>query len=108
MSDIMGTVTMCRRAGKLQMGMDMTKDACANGVAKGVLVATDISEKSLKEVKFVCKKYNNVPIYSLGMTMDEVGFKLGKKIGIATVCDKGFMKKIGSLLSEIENDTEIL
>ncbi|MBE6837589.1 MAG: 50S ribosomal protein L7 [Ruminococcus sp.] len=107
MSDIMGTVTMCRRAGKLQMGMDMTKDACANGVAKGVLVATDISEKSLKEVKFVCKKYNT-PIYSLGISMEEVGFKLGKKIGIAAVCDKGFMKKIGSVLEEVENDTEIL
>lgn len=107
MSDIMGTITMCRRAGKLQMGMDMMKDSCVNGIAKGVLVATDISQKSLKEVKFVCKKYN-LPIYSLGITMDEVGIRLGKKIGICSVCDKGFMKKIGSVLLEIENDTEIL
>lgn len=104
MNKLMGILTMCRRAGKLQMGMDMTKDACANGVAKGVLVASDVSEKSLKEVKFVCKKYNDLPIYSMDMTMEEVGFELGKKIGIAAVCDKGFMKKISTILKELEND----
>ena len=104
MSSVMGILTMCRRAGKLRMGMDMAKDGCASGEAKCVLVADDISEKSLKEIRFVCAKYENIPVYSLGMTMDEVGIGLGKKIGIAAVCDKGFFKKIGSMLERIEND----
>lgn len=108
MSSVMGLLTMCRRAGRLKMGMDMAKDGCASGEAKSVLVADDISEKSLKEIKFVCKKYGSLPVYRLGMTMEEVGFGLGKKIGIAAVCDKGFSDKIGSMLERVKNDTEII
>lgn len=106
MTDIMGLVTMCRRAGKLKMGMDMTKNACAAGEASGVLVASDISEKSLKEVKYFCQKHN-VVIYSMGMDMDEVSIELGKKTGILAVCDMGFMKALSAKLTIIENDTQI-
>lgn len=107
MNNLMGLLTMARRAGKVQMGMDMTKDAVKNGVAKAVLVANDVSEKSLKEVKYVCKRYGDVKIYSMELSMDEVGYDLGKKVGIVALCDKGFAKKISTLLKMIENDTEI-
>lgn len=103
----MGTVTMCRRAGRLRMGMDMTKDACAAGEAKAVLVAEDVSAKTLKEVKFVCAKYG-VKLYAMGIPMDEIGFELGKRVGILAVCDDGFAKKTGRILETIENDTEIM
>lgn len=107
MNNLMGLLTMARRAGKVQMGMDMTKDAVKNGVAKAVLVANDVSEKSLKEVKYVCERYGDVKIYSMELSMDEVGYDLGKKVGIVALCDKGFAKKISTLLKMIENDTEI-
>lgn len=107
MSNVMGILTMCRRAGKLRLGMDMAKDGAKTGEAKAMLVATDISEKTLKEIRFVCAKYNNLPIYSMGMTMNEVGFSLGKTIGVAAVCDKGFAEKISTMLEKVENNTEI-
>lgn len=106
MNAVMGLVTMARRAGKLKMGMDMMKDACENGEAKAVVTATDISEKSLKEVKFVCKKHG-VKIYSADMSMQDIGYDLGKRVGIMAVCDKGFAKKLSTLLTEIENDTQL-
>ena len=55
-NDKTGIITMSRRAGDLVMGMDMVKGACADGSAKGVFVTTDISAKSLKEVRFSCAK----------------------------------------------------
>lgn len=107
MSSLMGLLTMARRAGKVKMGMDMTKDAVKNGEAKAVLVADDVSEKSLKEVKYVCKRYGGVEIYSMGLSMEEIGYDLGKKVGIVALCDKGFAKKISTMLNIIENDSEI-
>ena len=78
MNNKIGLVTMCRKAGKLVMGMDMVKDACNTGKACAVFAATDFSPKSLKEIKFNCYK-NGIKLYSLGMTMDDIHFGLGKR-----------------------------
>lgn len=78
MNNKIGLVTMCRKAGKLVMGMDMVKDACNTGKACAVFAATDFSPKSLKEIKFNCYK-NGIKLYSLGMTMDDIHFTLAKE-----------------------------
>lgn len=103
MTEIMGLLTIARKASKLALGMDMTKDACKSGEAKCVLVASDLSQKSLKEIKFFCS-LDGVPIYSLGMTIGETGEQLGKKVGIIAVLDSGFYKKARTLLNEIKAD----
>lgn len=100
MNSILGLLTMCRKAGKLNMGMDMMKAACAGKTACGVYCATDISAKSLKEVRFVCGK-DKVKLYSLGVSMDEIWADLGKRTGILAVCDAGFNKKAASMCEEI-------
>ena len=46
MNNKIGLVTMCRKAGKLVMGMDMVKDACNTGKACAVFAATDFSPVS--------------------------------------------------------------
>lgn len=97
---------MARRAGKLSLGMDMSKDACKNGISKGICVATDISPKSLKEIMFVCS-LENVPIYSLEINMESVGLELGKKVGIISVNDGGFMKKAKTYMEEIDIDNDM-
>lgn len=101
-----GLVTMCRKAGKLVMGMDMVKEACNTNTAKAVFTASDFSEKSLKEVKYVCYK-NGIKLYALGMTMDEIGEGLGKRTGVIAMTDGGFAKSCKKGLEEIsisEND----
>lgn len=99
--NVMGLVTMCRKAGKLSLGLDMAKEACKNGNACGCVAATDLSPKSLKELKFICFK-NEVELYSLGLTMDEVWQELGKRAGIMAVNDKGFWKAVKKSLTPIE------
>lgn len=98
-----GLFSMCRRAGKLCMGMDMVKNACANGEACGVYVASDISEKTLKEAKYICCK-NGVKLYAADMDMQQIADTVGKRSGILAVCDKGFNKKASSALCEIPID----
>ncbi len=105
MNKIMGLLTMARRAGKLSLGMDMCKESCKSGSSKGICTAVDISPKSLKEIKFVCLN-ENVPLYSLGIDMETVGVELGKKVGIISVNDGGFMKKAKNYMKEIEIDDD--
>ena len=98
-----GLLSICRRAGKLVMGMDMVKSACHEGKAYGVYVASDLSEKSLKEVMYVCFR-NNVKLYTLGLSMEEICDGIGKKTGIIAICDGGFNKKAASMLQQLEID----
>lgn len=102
-SNKLGLLTMCRKAGKLKLGMDMIKTSCKNGEAVAVFVASDFSPKSLKEVKFTCNR-ENVPIYSLGITMDEIWHGLGKKVGVMAIIDSGFAKSCAKGLEQIEID----
>ncbi len=105
MNNKMGLVTMCRKAGKLNLGMDMAKDACKNGTACGVFIAEDISQKSLKEIKYVCGRYG-VKLYSLGISMDDIWLDLGKRVGIMAICDSGFAKSCAKGLKEVETEYE--
>ncbi len=105
MKSKLGVITMCAKAGRLNIGMDMMKDACKNGNAKGVFVTTDISEKSMKEVRYFCARYD-VKCWSLGMTMDELSEGLRKRTGILAVTDSGFAKSAAKGLEEISIDNE--
>ena len=100
-----GLLSMCARAGKLSMGMDMMKDACKNGNAKAVFTADDISEKSLKEDRYFCARYG-VKCYALGLTMDDLATGLGKRTGILAVTDAGFAKAGAKGLEEIVTDID--
>lgn len=104
-SSKLGLLSMCRKAGRLVMGMDMVKDACNTGAARAVFTAADLSLRSLKEVKFVCAK-NNIKLYDLGLTMDRIGEGLGKRTGIIAVTDGGFAKACAKGLTETAIDTE--
>lgn len=98
-----GLLTICAKAGKLALGMDMAKDGCRNGNAFAVFAASDLSAKSLKELRYYCGRYS-VALYALGMTMDEVGDALRKRSGIITVSDKGFAQSLAKGLDSIETE----
>lgn len=100
MKDKKGLLTMCMKAGRAVLGMDMAKDACNNGAAFAVFAASDLSGKSLKEIAFVCGR-NGVPLYEVGMTMDDIGTALGKRSGIITVTDKGFAQGLAKGLTPV-------
>ena len=94
---------MCRRAGKLVLGMDEVKNACRSKKAMGVIVAKDLSERSLGEIAYTCAT-EGVKLYRTDCTMDDIGYALGKVYGIIAVTDAGFMKSMAKKLIEIELD----
>ncbi len=91
MADIMNLLSVCRRAGKLTLGMDEVKGSVHSGKAYIVLVASDTSERSLSEITRVCEEYET-PLYQIPESMYDVGQALGKVYGIMSVTDAGFAK----------------
>ncbi len=106
MSNISGLLSICRKAGKLVMGFDPMKEALAGGKACAVIIASDISPKTEKEVRFFSDK-KNIPVAVTSMTLDEIHFVIGKKAGILTVCDKGFAEKALALCESENTDKSI-
>lgn len=94
-------LSLSRKAGKLTAGTDMVKEAVQTGQTSAVFTASDLSPKSIKEIKYFCGP-KSVPVISLGVTMDEMAPQIGRRSGILAVTDRGFETKIRSLLSEAE------
>lgn len=86
---IINLLTMCRRAGRITIGFDAVSDAVKNKKAFCVMTASDISANTLKEISFVCSKYN-VKIIPACLTKEELEFYLGKITAVIAVCDRGF------------------
>lgn len=101
--DRSGLLSICRKAGKLKCGMDIVKSSCENGEANAVFVTTDLSDKSLKEIRFNCAK-NSVKVYRLNMDMQQVANAIGKKTGIMAALDGGFAKSLAKGAEEISTD----
>ena len=75
---IINLLTICRKAGKLVIGFDAVKEAVYGGNASCVITASDISAKTLKEVKFFCNNSAVDVVYS-GLDSDEFYDAVGKK-----------------------------
>lgn len=96
---LLGPLTMCRKAGQLAMGFDPMKEALDAGKAHAVIIASDISPKTEKEVRFFSKKHG-IPVRKTEMTLEGISRTLGKKAGILTVCGEGFAERILSLCGD--------
>ena len=94
---IIGLLTICRKAGRLTVGFDMSVEAIKKGKAELVILASDISPKTEKEIRFFAAKKNTAVLKS-DMTMEELGSVQGRKTGIAAVCDKGFAARFTELI----------
>lgn len=96
LNGLLGSLTICRKAGQLAMGFDPMKEALDAGKAHAVIIASDISPKTEKEVRFFSEKHG-IPVRKTEMTLEGISRTLGKKAGILTVCGEGFAEKILSL-----------
>ncbi len=101
---LQSTVSLCRRAGKLQLGFDQVKDGVTAGDVKAVFVTADLSEKSKKEVCFFCSRAG-VEVFELPLSKDEVKAAVSKGSGVLGLCDEGLagvLKQSGTILSAKE------
>lgn len=99
-SKLAGILGLCRRAGKLTLGYDMTIEAMQKGKTFLVLVASDGAERTLRGINF-CAEETGTEVSALPLTKDEISFAVGKRAGVLGVCDRGFSNKIEELLNTI-------
>lgn len=102
MNKTINLLTICRKAGKLILGFDASKDAMLNNKAYLIILASDISPKTEKEIRFFGGK-TNVSVIKSNITIDEFYFGLGKKVGIICICDEGFAKKLTEITTSADS-----
>ncbi|MCL2071109.1 MAG: 50S ribosomal protein L7 [Oscillospiraceae bacterium] len=85
-TNTLATVGLCKRAGKITAGFD----AVVQDIEKvaGVIAASDLSEKTKKELVYHCAKHNK-NIITINHTMDEIKDVIGKRTGIIAILDEG-------------------
>lgn len=86
--------TICEKSGKLVKGFDISREAVTGGKAACIMVTSDISPKTLKEVTFMCRNFPELPVVNLPFTMEDIGNSIGRKAGVMAVCDKGFAARL--------------
>lgn len=89
-------LSICFKAGKAVRGFDSAKEKVLGGEAFCVLTAADASEKTVKEARFVCGKYN-VPVIAVELEKADIGRLCGKETAVIAVCDKGFAGGFGKI-----------
>ncbi len=82
-----------RKSGSLKTGTEATRESVLRRRAKLVLIASDISPKSVKEMRFICDK-NNTQVEILPLTTEEVSTAIGRRAGILALEDEGFANAI--------------
>ena len=89
---------MARRAGKLEAGFERCATAVKSGKAKLMIICCDISEKTQKEMLFLCDKHN-VAALQTELTLSQLSAAIGFKAGLCAVCDQGFAGRLTELLT---------
>ncbi len=80
------------KAGKLAYGMDATTHSIKTKKAQLIVVANDVSAKSLKEITFFAD--GRIPVITLESDKETLSHAVGKKCGIISILDKGFKDSI--------------
>ena len=94
---VYGLLGICAKAGGIVSGADITIETVEGGKAKLVIVAQDCSNKTIKNMKYICEK-NNVPIYILG-DIEQISKSIGKSNrGIIGIKNQNLAKEIVKII----------
>ncbi len=81
------------KALKLEYGMQKTIEALKKNRSKLIVTASDLSEKSKKEILFYANK-QNIRLLTLDVTVENLSTAVGRKCGVISVNDNGFADAI--------------
>ena len=108
MNNLLSTISLCKRAGKLQLGFDQVKDSLRKGETELVLTAADLSEKSRKGINLICEA-ENIESFVVPITMAEFEYEIGKRTGIIAVIDQGLAEKLKTMCAAQQiNEEDII
>ena len=99
---ILSRLGIARRAGLLAVGTEKVTEAIKSGKAQIVIIASDISPKTEKELRFLAKE--SVEIMRINVDLTTMSAAIGIKAGIVAVLDGGLaesIRKAGMLNDQI-------
>lgn len=105
MDKLLQAITLAKRAGKLIMGFDVVKSSLQKGEAFLLITASDISEKTDKEARFLSEQFE-CPRIAVPYTLDALWYAVGKRVGVMSVTDEGLANKIASLADAQDQPTQ--
>jgi len=91
---------LARRAAKLSWGFDSVLEAVAKKQACAVFLASDLSPKTAKEIRFAAGK-NDLPVIEISADMGRIQKAIGKTAGVVSLNDKGFAARALQICSEL-------
>lgn len=91
---VLGMLGLSRKAGKLAPGDEMTCDACAEGKARAVFLASDAGSAAAKKAEYYAEKAN-VPLIRLPHSKEALGAAIGKsQSAVCAVTDIGLAASV--------------
>ena len=94
-----GILSICRKAGKLAMGLEPTKDAMYRGRSLWRIGSVGCVPKTQKEAAFYCSQAE-VPCLQLDFTKADFAQMIGRGSGVLAVCDEGFFRKMQTIAAK--------
>lgn len=94
---LFSSLSLCRKAGKLRMGMDTVKEEILSGGTRLILLSSDISERSERQIRLACGE-TGARAVKISYDMLELSRITGKPYAIIAVCDEGFAGMLRKLL----------
>jgi len=94
---LLGLLSISRKAGRLALGFDPVKRAVLGGGAQLVVAASDLSEKTVSEMRYLCG-VSGVRFREIPVTINEIWFSVSKKAGLAAVNDAGLADSMIKLI----------
>lgn len=91
---------LAKKAGKISFGFDAVCECLLKEETKIILVSSDLSPKTVKEVEKKADE-RQIKVLTLPLSMDEIDYAIGKRTGIISVNDAGFAEKLGSMATGI-------
>lgn len=98
MDKILNFLGIARRAGKLSLGFDAVEESVNKRKSKLIILACDVSERTRKNVEMLSERGNIKTVFS-EIPMEDIGNAIGKTVGIISVNDEGFAKRLAELFA---------
>lgn len=102
MNKLLFGLSLAKKSGKLVCGFDPVKTAVLKGEGYLVIVASDLSEKTVKRVKYFCEEITDV--YKTSLTQFEISQVAGRLTGVLTITDENLAILCRNALKETEGE----
>ncbi len=99
--NLKGILGLCRRAGKMSIGHDAAVSSIKKRKSFLSITCRDTSARLKREIADECEfEHRNIPYIDADFDMKELSLCIGTRAGVISIDDRGFAKKLITILSQ--------